>query len=188
MRKLLIGIIASVAICSAAFAAKVAVMGDKNASGVDRLSVDTSGAFVFATDSSVKLPSTVTGYSGGKVSIGTTATPAGSLQVGAGTANAIIGATGDAFVAGDLEVDGVIYAPPTALVVIGTTSADSNVVFKVGSGAATAGPTLTAGSAVMKNTVQVDGTLYNPGITVTSGNYVCFNSTTKAFYVKSTCP
>lgn len=36
--------------------------------------------------------------------------------------------------------------------------------------------------------LRTDGTIYNKGISVTSGNYVCYNNTTGAFYVKSSCP
>jgi hypothetical protein len=45
---------------------------------------------------------------------------------------------------------------------------------QVGTGTRTAGATATATDSVFKNSVQIDGTVYNPGITVTSGNYVCY--------------
>jgi hypothetical protein len=80
-------------------------------------------------------------------------------------------------VVGTLGVDGAIYSTGA-----GDSIFASDVEFQ---GAVTIAG---IGDTTFTTDVQVDGTITNPGIAVTSGNYVCFNTTTKAFYVKSTCP
>jgi hypothetical protein len=80
-------------------------------------------------------------------------------------------------VVGTIGVDGAIYSTGT-----GDSIFASDVEFQ---GAVTIAG---IGDTTFTTDVQVDGVIYNPGITVTSGNYVCYNTTTKAFYVKSTCP
>lgn len=45
-----------------------------------------------------------------------------------------------------------------------------------------------SGMSTVTTDFQVDGDIYNPGINVTAGNYVCFNTTIKTFYVNSSCP
>lgn len=40
----------------------------------------------------------------------------------------------------------------------------------------------------VQGTMDVEGAVYLGGIQVISGNYLCYNTTTKSVYVKSTCP
>ena len=115
----------------------------------------------------------------GRVGVGT-ATPAGIFQVFGGTSVGI----GTLTPATTLEVAGVIKGTQIA---VGATAPAATLGLQIGPGTGTAGPTISNNSALIKGDFQVDETIYNPGI-AGSGNYVCFNSTTKDFYRGSSCP
>lgn len=67
---------------------------------------------------------------------------------------------------------------------VGTASPTSE--FDVGGGAKT--NIDGADDALIADDLEVDGVIYNDGIKVIAGNYVCYNSTSHEFYVNSSCP
>ena len=65
---------------------------------------------------------------------------------------------------GELDIDGELYS--TKITIDGTSVIDTSSY----------------------DGVELDGSVYTPDITVISGNTVCFNTSTKEIYVKTSCP